>query len=94
MTAEEIKSRRTGLGMTQRDLGAYLGKSWWTVAQWEQGRRVPDMDEFSLRVAFATAKRAIDAGESLPDWRTAPVLPGLEDERAPVAGATGGRVGI
>jgi transcriptional regulator with XRE-family HTH domain len=89
MRAEEIRAKRHALGMSRTALAAYLGVSYGTVVQWEQSRRVPSMDEFSLRVAFATAERARRAGLPLPDWRTSPVLPEPAGESTP-AGVTGG----
>jgi DNA-binding XRE family transcriptional regulator len=94
MRAEEIQAKRAALGLTQGGLAAYLGKSKWTVAQWEQGRRIPDMDEFSLRVAFATAARAISDGKPLPDWRTSPVMPEPEGGDALAASPVEGSASI
>lgn len=85
MTGKEVKEKRLGLGLTQPRLGAYLGVSWWTIAQWEQGRRVPSMDEFSLRHAFGAAARAQAAGLPLPDWRTMTVVGGPVEEPARLA---------
>jgi DNA-binding XRE family transcriptional regulator len=89
MRADEIRAKRLALGMSRTHLAAYLGVSYWTVVQWEQGRRIPQMDEFSLRVAFATAERAKREGVTAPDWRRSPVLPDQAAEHA-ATGATGG----
>lgn len=37
----EIKSRRTALGMTQQDLAEKLGVSHITVSRWERGDALP-----------------------------------------------------
>lgn len=85
MRADEIRAKRLALGMSRTQLAAYLGLSYWTIVQWEQGRRIPQMDEFSLRVAFATAERAARENAPLPDWRRSPVLP----DQGPAHAATG-----
>lgn len=74
MTAEEMKQERAGLGLTQAGLAAYLGKSRWTIAQWEQGRRAVGMDPFSLATALSLARLARAQGQPLPDWRRALVV--------------------
>lgn len=44
MTDEELKALRTGLGLTQDELGKRLGVARVTVARWEIGlRRVPEL---------------------------------------------------
>ena len=42
MTPEEIKARRTDLGLTQSELAAQLGVALDTVSRWESGTSVPE----------------------------------------------------
>lgn len=41
-----IKAARALQNMTQRELGLAVGKSEYTIANWESGKTVPRMDEF------------------------------------------------
>lgn len=41
---EAIRKNREEKGLTQTQLGSYLGKSKTTVASWEQGKSIPDIE--------------------------------------------------
>lgn len=56
-TAEQIKSARSTLGMTQTELADALGVSWETVASWEQGKRSPGGPALKLIEQMVANKR-------------------------------------
>jgi DNA-binding transcriptional regulator YiaG len=38
MTGKEFKAARKGLGLTQTDVAALVGRTVWAVRNWEQGK--------------------------------------------------------
>ena len=61
--AEEIKSIRAALGLTQTEFGAKLGVTWRAVARWEAGDRTPSPAVLMLARKFRKSKR----GNKPPD---------------------------
>ena len=58
MTADEIRTLRTRLGLTQEQLAANLGVSWATVQRWEKGKTKPSpLAEARLRELFERIER-------------------------------------
>lgn len=51
--AELLKKKRQELGLTQREMGEYLGKNYQTYQRWERGHfkpSVPSMIELSKKL--------------------------------------------
>jgi transcriptional regulator with XRE-family HTH domain len=70
MTPDELKRRREALGMSQTELAAYLGVSYWTYRNWETGRRAPTRGNAVLTDhALILAEDAHRNGGRLPDWK-------------------------
>ena len=44
MLGAKIKEARKAAGLTQKELGAIVGKSEATVCEWENGKRSPEVD--------------------------------------------------
>lgn len=51
MTGQQIREKRTALGMTQAELGDALGVAKNTIARWERDELTPQSPEM-LRLAF------------------------------------------
>lgn len=70
MDAQELKTRREALGMSQTEMAAYLGVSYWTYRNWEQGKRQPRrLTSMLANQALLLAEDAHRNGARLPDWR-------------------------
>lgn len=53
LTGREFRFLRTQLDMSQRDVGALLGKQAQTVASWEKKSRVPKYADLFIRLYFS-----------------------------------------
>lgn len=70
VSPQELRARREALGLSQTDLASYLGVSYWTLRNWESGRRAPRGAALHhLRYALGLADAAQATGSPLPDWR-------------------------
>lgn len=57
MTGGEVAAVRTGLGMTQAQLGQLLGVHPLTVSKWERGQLNPSPHQAALLQSFIKAKQ-------------------------------------
>lgn len=66
MNSEELKQKRTSLGLTQSDLASAIGKSRKTINSYEQGASIPDSVEKLLLMYFDKVTK----GYTIPDKKT------------------------
>lgn len=65
MLGAKIKEARKAAGLTQKELGAVVGKGESTISEWESGKRSPEVDLLSVIAARLDTSVAALLGEEV-----------------------------
>jgi DNA-binding transcriptional regulator YiaG len=77
-SADQIKQLRYAMGMDQKMFARQLNCSWWTVAQWEQGRTHPRRTQAKMLAHMAASMRIV--WHEIEEY-----IPGVTRPRPPAA---------
>ncbi len=70
--AEYFKAARLKRALTQKEAGAHLGVTEWTVLNWEKGRTTPtiaDLPTVEAFIGYSLAPTAQSLGERMREYR-------------------------